>query len=283
LTTLMSSTSRVEPATWLQCTIANSTTIHDRGERTMKRLLQFCCLFGVAISAGSAFAQATEATIDSIVVAWQTPPVDSVALEGLLVRSVAARDARVLTAVQSAAQQTSSSRLVRIAALRAAFTFAVGRASGLPTVDELTADSLTPPSAETGILWQTGAQPVTTSNVSSLATAMTNLANDADLVVRAAAARVHVWAQVTAAPKPQLSYVCDRTFRIRNTSDLTTVVIYTVSGSQDSEQVTVAARSSPASYADTFFNANSYGTVTISSLSGTEIGSAGNSRLACPS
>jgi hypothetical protein len=247
------------------------------------RLSHWLGLAAVIVLASRAPAQGIETEVAAVVSQWQNPPTATDSLEALVVRSAAIRDARVLAALQAAALQSSYTSQVRIGALRAAFTFAAGRPSALPSSTELSGDSLELAGSVTGIVPQLGPQSVTTTTLTSLLSAMQSIASgDPNPDIRAAAARVSHVTGVAIAAKPQLTYTCGRKFRLRNTADLTTVVDYTVAGTSETGQVTVAARSAGQAYADTFFSTNNYGSVTVYLPSGETIGSASNARTACP-
>jgi hypothetical protein len=240
-------------------------------------------VLGATLGSSRVAGQGIESEIAAVVSLWQNPPSDSGALEDLVVQSATLRDARVLAALQAAAQYASNPTSVRIAALRAAFTFAAGRASALPSAAELSSDSLELAGGGSGIVGIAGAQPVTGTALSALESAMRSLsASDPSAEVRASAARVLWFARSAAAPKPQLDYVCGRKFRLRNSSDLNVIVEYSLSGTSETGQVTVAGRQPGATHQDTFFSTDNYASVTAYALSGEIIGSAANARIPCP-
>jgi hypothetical protein len=229
-------------------------------------------------------AQASEATIASVVSQWQTPPSSADSLQSLVLESASLRDSRVLAAALGAVQSQISPQQVRVAGLRVLLTFATGSAGSVSSPQEITdPDSAQPVAAIPSIAGNAGAQPVTTATLGSLISALQAIsANDPDNGVRTAAARVRRYAEYTTAPKPTLTYVCRTRFRIRSTSTLDTFVEYSVSGTSEVGRIAVAHREPNASYADTFFATDGYGTVTIFSLPGELIASAANGRTACP-
>lgn len=229
-------------------------------------------------------AQGSETAIAAIVSQWQTPPSSADSLQSLVLESASFRDTRVLTAALGAVQSQVNPRQVRVAGLRVLLTFATGNAGSVSSPEEITdTDSAQLVAAIPSIAGNLGTQPVTTATLGSLIPALQAIStNDPDNGVRAAAGRVRRYAEYATAPKPTLTYVCRTKFRIRSSSTLDTFVEYGVAGTGETGRVAVARREPNASYTDTFFATDGYGTVNIFSLSGELIASAANNRTACP-
>lgn len=251
----------------------------------MRRLILSCLALGASLlQTRRAEAQASDTTIAAVVAQWQTPPFSADSLQSLVLESASLRDTRILTAALGAAQAQTLPPEVRIAGLRVVLTFATGHAGSVGSPEEITdPDSAQLVSSIPSIESHLGAQPVSTLTLISLLTALQSIsANDPNSGVRVAAARVRRYAEYTTAPKPTLTYVCRTRFRVRSTSPLDTFVEYSVSGTTETGRIAVARRQPNASYTDTFFATDGYGTVTIFSLRGDLIASAVNGRTACP-
>jgi hypothetical protein len=229
-------------------------------------------------------AQSPEALISAVVTQWQNPPSDSDSLESLVFLSASLRDARIVSAAQNAVQLQSNPQQARVAGLRTLLTFAIGRPNSVLSVAQITdADSLDLAGGVSGIESLSGAQPITVGVLTSLVSAMQSVsASDPSSAVRIAAARVRRYAAVAIAPKPELAYVCRTKFRVRNASDFVVEVEYAVAGTNETGRVVVDRRQSGTAYADAFFATDNYGSVTISTPSGELLGSATDSRIACP-